>query len=427
MARKRIFVMVSSVTPDTGSGNTGTDDTSSDSGSTALPSSLASIAGNLQQGFNSNHISWDWVNWSLGSYAATRDLDTVNVFNPILPGDATEPDSAVDLLIAIGGTDGSDHLRNRDYIFDSSNSGGERNITGAFMGFSGDDVLYSANLNNPMLLGGSGDDSYIIESSTTTGNFTQIVEYGNDANDSVISYENDWSFALDIDSQHLILVDSTQAEMIVFWDYYVPEAKIENFWFDFDKDGLNEQYSHEEFTAKVQAKDFWLGSVAPEALGISRTTLYDLTTAVAGAVTLSEQIEAYRIADFDIARSIAQVYQAAFDREPDTDGLNYWIDQWETVQLSLGDIADGFYNSDEFSSTYGSLSDSDYVTQLYANVLDRTPDEPGAAHWGNVLDAGLGRSYVLERFSESLENQINTELQLNGLSETSPGSGDWVL
>jgi len=336
-------------------------------------------------------------------------------------------DSAKDLFLAIGGTDGSEHLRNKDYTFDSDNFDGQRNISGAFMGFSGDDVLYSDNLNNPMLLGGSGDDSYIIEN-TVVGeklNFTQVVEHGGDANDSVISYDNDWAFALDIDAQHLVLSDSTQEEIIVFWDYYVPEAKIENFWFDFDGDGLNEHYSHEEFTAKVQAQDFWMGSLSPEALGISRTTMDDLTQAIAEANTLSDQIESLRVVTDEKALSIARLYQTAFDRTPDLGGLNHWIDQWETVQLSMGQIADEFYNSLEFTTLYGNPSDADYITQLYTNVLDRTPDTDGAANWLNQLNAGQSRAWVMEQFSESLENKINTELQLSGLAETFSGSGEW--
>jgi len=67
------------------------------------------------------------------------------------------------------------------------------------------------------------------------------------------------------------------------------------------------------------------------------------------------------------------LYKAAFDRLPDPEDLNYWLGRWEEETLSLSDIADGLYNAVEFSDTYGNLSNTDYITQLYANVLDRHP------------------------------------------------------
>jgi len=337
-------------------------------------------------------------------------------------------DSAKDLFLAIGGGDGSDHLRNGDYGFNSDNFGGDRNITGAIMGFSGDDVLYSDNLHNPMLMGSSGNDSYIIENDVDSSNvnFTQVVEHGGDDNDSVISYVNDWAFALDIDAAHLVLFDSTQEEIIVFWDYYVPDARIENFWFDFDGDGINEHYSFDEFTTKVQGDDFWGGSLSPEALGTSRTTMDDLTQAIAEATTLSDRIESYRIATDEKALSIARLYQTAFDRTPDLAGLNTWIDHWETSQFSIGQIAEAFYNSAEFTALYGNPSDSDYITQLYVNVLNREPDSAGAASWLNHLTSGQSRAWVMEQFSESLENKINTEPRLGELADVEYINGVWV-
>ncbi|OUS11683.1 hypothetical protein A9Q89_08100 [Gammaproteobacteria bacterium 53_120_T64] len=444
--------------------------------------SLATLGSAIQQGFNASHIGWNGINWSMfpgiaphpnpvPDYTITHDLDSITVFVPIsavqppeflelfdafgqpvtqtviVDGEEVEipvfvtdefdnpvriVDSAADLFLAIGGTDGSDHLRNRSYDF--PDGGGElRHITGAFLGFSGDDVLYSENIHTPMLLGGSGDDSYIIENVLGAegnifdggGIFTQVVEHGGDDNDSIISYSNDWVWSGDIDGQHLFLSNADQTDVLIYWDYKVADAKIENFWFDFDQNGLNEHYTYEEFTATLGESSGWLGSLQPEELGISRTTLNDLTQAIAEAVTLSDQVESYRQANIDVVLPIARLYQAAFDRTPDLPGLNFWIDQWESVQLSIGQIADGFSLSSEFTGLYSNLDDDSYVTQLYANVLDRAPDKPGFDYWVGRLDDGMSRPEVLASFSESLENKINTEVQLSGLTESTPG--EWIL
>ncbi len=336
-------------------------------------------------------------------------------------------DSAADLFLAIGGTDDSDHLRNRDYSFPDGNAQ-ERQITGAFMGFAGDDVLYSENVYNPMLMGGKDDDTYILQN-LETGNqnvFTQIVESGNDGNDTIISYGNDWAIALDIDGQHLVLSDVGQTDVIVIWDYKVPEAKIENFWFDFDNNGINEHYNFDEFIATLHSRDYWQGSFRSEELGLSRPTLTELTQAVTEAVTLSTQIENYREAGEKTALSIARLYQTALDRTPDEEGLNYWIDRWESEQLSLRLIANEFYLSEEFTSTYGDLDDAGYITQLYANVLDRAPEQSGFDYWTGQLTQEMDRSEVMARFSDSLENKINTEVQLSGLAEDVV-AGHWIL
>ncbi len=337
-------------------------------------------------------------------------------------------DFAEDLFLAIGGTDGNDHLRAKDYSFPDG-TGAQANLTGALMGFSGDDVLYSDHLYTPMLMGGSGDDSYILDGVAGEGSdgaFVQIVEHGNDVDDSVISYNNEWAFAGDIGGQHLILSDESQSDVVIIWDYLVPEARIEHFWFDFDENGSNEHYTFDGFISKIHEDDFWVGSLSPESLGISQLTIDDLAQDISEAVALSFQIETLRIADSEVALSIARLYQTAFDRLPDTGGLNYWIDQWELNHSSIGVIANNFYVSTEFLQTYGDLGDDEYISQLYLNVLNREGEDGGYNYWTNELSTEhSSRAEVMVGFSNSLENKINTELQLSGINEAS--SGEWAL
>lgn len=102
--------MVSTITPDTDTdtGSTGTDETGN--GSTPLPTSLATVAANLQQGFNTNHIEWNSINWGLftsGSpnavpeYSLSHDINTINVFIPRMFADTPEYTQVVLSLIHI--------------------------------------------------------------------------------------------------------------------------------------------------------------------------------------------------------------------------------------------------------------------------------------------------------------------------------------
>lgn len=116
---------------------------------------------------------------------------------------------------------------------------------------------------------------------------------------------------------------------------------------------------------------------------------------------------------FDIDGAAGQayrVYQAAFDRLPDDAGLGYWIREMDSGAADLTRVALNFLLSAEFQQTYGApgaVSDATFVTLLYNNVLDRDPDAEGLAYWLADLERGLDRERVLASFSESAENQAN--------------------
>ncbi|GGY62878.1 Calx-beta domain-containing protein [Pseudoduganella albidiflava] len=102
-----------------------------------------------------------------------------------------------------------------------------------------------------------------------------------------------------------------------------------------------------------------------------------------------------------------RLYQAAFDRLPDQEGLGFWIaglDNGATLQ----DVAAQFVGSAEFAQHYGAnLGDAAFVTALYANVLHRAPDFNGEAFWLGALQKGASRASVLVEFSESAEHRAS--------------------
>jgi hypothetical protein len=95
-------------------------------------------------------------------------------------------------------------------------------------------------------------------------------------------------------------------------------------------------------------------------------------------------------------------YQAALGRLPDAAGLAAWIGALH-AGLSQTAIAAGFYGSTEFQSTYGALSDADYVNLLYKNTLGRPGDAAGVAAWTGALANGVSRASVLTGFATSAE------------------------
>ncbi len=101
-----------------------------------------------------------------------------------------------------------------------------------------------------------------------------------------------------------------------------------------------------------------------------------------------------------------RLYQAAFDRAPDLQGLGFQMNALDNG-WALWQIAQNFIDSPEFSSKYGSVTDAQFVTLLYQNVLDRAPDQAGFEFHLNHLQTTHNRADVLREFSESPENKLN--------------------
>ena len=109
----------------------------------------------------------------------------------------------------------------------------------------------------------------------------------------------------------------------------------------------------------------------------------------------------------ETATAVGRIYRAALGRDPDADGLLYWINRVRDG-TSLDTVADGFLSSNEFSQRYGNPSDSRYIDLLYENVLGRPPEQDGKDYWLGQLNSGADRGDVLNGFAQSPEFQAST-------------------
>ena len=99
---------------------------------------------------------------------------------------------------------------------------------------------------------------------------------------------------------------------------------------------------------------------------------------------------------------VTRLYFAFFNRIPDYPGLQFQVNAYRTG-TPLTVIANNFTLSPEFAATYGSLTDSQYVSLLYQNVLGRTPAQSEIDFHVNRLATGSTRGEVMVGFSESPE------------------------
>ena len=113
-----------------------------------------------------------------------------------------------------------------------------------------------------------------------------------------------------------------------------------------------------------------------------------------------------------------RLYQAAFDRAPDAEGLGFWISVVDKGADLITDVAHGFIQSIEFTTRYGANpSNEDFIAALYKNVLHRQFEQSGYLFWIDCLARGADRAAVLYGFSESIENQANVApLIANGIA-----------
>lgn len=94
---------------------------------------------------------------------------------------------------------------------------------------------------------------------------------------------------------------------------------------------------------------------------------------------------------------IIELYIAYFNRAPDALGLFYWATEYANG-FTLPMMAKNFFLQPETRATYASVLDENYnldltdpakvgafVTEVYANVLGRSPDGPGFDYWTNEL------------------------------------------
>jgi uncharacterized repeat protein (TIGR02543 family) len=97
------------------------------------------------------------------------------------------------------------------------------------------------------------------------------------------------------------------------------------------------------------------------------------------------------------ATFVRQLYRDLLDREPDAAGLAYWSGQLDYGVLTRAQLAAQFFTSAEFASS------GLYIVKLYLGVLQRDPDYGGWFYWFNALHSGTPASAVVQNFVSSQE------------------------
>ena len=90
---------------------------------------------------------------------------------------------------------------------------------------------------------------------------------------------------------------------------------------------------------------------------------------------------------------IAELYVAFFNRMPDGDGMQFWIETFKSGQ-TINQIAEAFYNAGVYFSDItgyrADMTDDDFINIVYRNVLGRSEgaDAGGLSFWRAELSSG---------------------------------------
>jgi alpha-tubulin suppressor-like RCC1 family protein len=157
-----------------------------------------------------------------------------------------------------------------------------------------------------------------------------------------------------------------------------------------------------------------------------------------GSKTKGDLILALRRGTDNLAHidPVARLYRAFLGRAPDAGGLKFWVNRHRFGGWSLTRMADSFASSNEFKTKYGTLTNRQFVTRIYTDVLGRTADSSGVNYWTGKLDSGSRtRGGVMIGFSESNEYKRkqaeNTDVAvahvfLLNRTATTAETNDWV-
>jgi len=102
-----------------------------------------------------------------------------------------------------------------------------------------------------------------------------------------------------------------------------------------------------------------------------------------------------------IALFTERMYQIILGRNSESAGLLYWTEQLLTGKTDGAAMGQFFAFSKEFKNL--KLSNKEFLTRLYRAFMDREPDEDGLNYWLSLMEVGAPREAIFNGFIHSKE------------------------
>jgi len=124
--------------------------------------------------------------------------------------------------------------------------------------------------------------------------------------------------------------------------------------------------------------------------------------------------------EISFEQKITGLYIAYFNRVPDQNGLDYWVEKAKHATNRgevLKELSYGFAQHPVFVSTYNYLDNGDFIEKIYKNSLGKVGDEEGIIYWTRILNSGKLRSDMVSEFVESSLTVILNKVHFPNLTE----------
>ncbi len=109
------------------------------------------------------------------------------------------------------------------------------------------------------------------------------------------------------------------------------------------------------------------------------------------------------------ANVVDDLYDDTLGRSADTGGRAYWVSRLQQG-MSVAEVAAAFYGSPEYVANEGGEFET-WLVDLYAELLDRSPDQGGIAFWIDQAEL-RGSSSVAHDFYQSKESRETRVIRL---------------
>ncbi len=300
-------------------------------------------------------------------------------------------------------------------------------------GLGGDDLI-TGGANNDILDGGSGSDTAIY-----SGKFN---DYSVESSGDTLTITDERTFSKSgygisgnsytLSGQPTEVSEGTDTlknfEFIKFEDQTIPASKVdivktysESFRnYKFYNKGNGIYHIKTDLESNTYTYDYGFGSYTyhsggggidpdlgyDDITGIPKLIFSDKSDGISAIVDIKGVFDQITGLNTDSGKMF-RLYNAAFARFPDSDGLKYWIGKYSSGENDERVVASSFISSSEFKERYGdNVSNPKYVETLYTNVLGRDYDQEGYEYWLGQLNSGVETKYeLLLGFAESAENK----------------------
>lgn len=106
----------------------------------------------------------------------------------------------------------------------------------------------------------------------------------------------------------------------------------------------------------------------------------------------------------DATEYVTNLYSEILGRSPDEAGLNYWVARLVSGELVKQQVRESFEKSSEkYRKTISETEAKTVVTNIYRDELNRKPDTGGLNYWSNMYIKGMSADRIRQAIRQSSE------------------------